>query len=141
MRKYPQCSGCFASSLSSTFSLTGIKSPRFPLFFINTPVLFNTQRLATITYLEIIIKICFLLLLFITITTRNRELPSHFSLLDYCPLRISHPFFLLHFLSLHNFQDLPLCLWDSGSVIRTIYYISTTSLNYLAFLLYLKLDC
>lgn len=31
-------------------------------------------------------------------------------------------------------------LWNSGSVIRMIYYISTATLNSLAFLLYLKLD-
>lgn len=71
--------------------------------------------------------------LFVSITTRNRELDSH-------PLEIAAPFFWPHVLPLHNFSDLPLSLWSSESLIRKTSCTSTMSLNSPTFLLYLKLD-
>lgn len=71
--------------------------------------------------------------LFVSITTRNRDLDSH-------PLEIAAPFFWPHVLPLHNFSDLPLSLWSSESLIRKTSCTSTMSLNSPTFLLYLKLD-
>lgn len=140
MRKYPQCSGCFVSSLSSTFSLTEIKSPRFPLFLLTHQFFSILKGWPPLLTLRSSSRLVFYYSYLYPSPPEIESSPVISHCLIIVPKGSLIPFsYSISYLSTTS-KIFHCALWNSGSVIRIIYYISTTSLNYLAFLLYLKLD-